>query len=201
MRKFIFIALLFYSGTDLYSQGILEGLYNKLPNEFCMGKTGDEKKYAIDEMKQGFKDGSNGTFIDEKNGYLCYNIYQCTYEICYWTITNSGKTRRIVAVNGADDCSNHLYFFSESNDGSLVRYKVEGFNGFNAFYFFKEEAKLKDMKEFANYFTFSLPRKGLDITCRFESIYGMSEENSSIKGDKIDFKWNNGDFKRGEPYF
>lgn len=193
MKKMLLILSLCWV-SYLCSQGVLESLYYKLPSEYCLDFDMERKKSAIEDMK--FND-----FLDEKNGFLSYNIFQCHYEVCYWNLKESGSQSRLVAVNGADGCGHRIYFFIE-REGKLTHCKMEIFDSFNAFFFFKKDTKLKDIKPEADMFIYHLPRKGRNITVHYGSPYlGAGDGNLLLKGDKIDFIWNNGDFKMGEPYF
>ncbi len=185
------------------SQGVLEQLFYKLPSEYFFDQDLQKKKEAIAEMKDNAKNSfKEGSILDEKNGYLRYVAYQCNYEMCYWTLKMnvSGEEKKLNVAAVIEGCKDKPKFFIE--DGEVLKpYNCEVFNSFNAFYFFKDDARLGDIRQYIDWFSFSLPQKGLNIIAKYGGMYGDQEKKELLIGDKIDFVWNNGEFKMGVPYF
>lgn len=204
MKRLICILCLTLVRPALFSQGVLEKLFYLLPPEFCMDYDADMRKLAMDEMKEGHKNSDQySMYIDEKAGYLQYDAFQCSYQMCYWNINEKeGAISRIVAVR-EPSCVGRMHFLKVDGN-KLIHYHDEVFESFNAFFFFKDDIKLGEVKDRAHNYYFSLPRKGVNITVNYGSMFGGYEEDDKkklLKGDKIDFVWDNGYFKMGEPYF
>lgn len=198
----LFFMLICYVSV-VRSQGVLEQLFYKLPAEYFFDHDLQKKKEVIGEMKGNSKNSyKEGSIIDEKNGYLRYVSYQCNYEMCYWLLKMnvSGEEKKVNIVAVIESCMDKPKFFIEDGE-ELKPYNFEVFNSFNAFFFFKDDARLGDIREYIDWFSFNLPQKGLNITAKYGGMYGDQEKKEWLKGDKIDFVWDNGKFKMGEPYF
>lgn len=199
MKK-LSVLFFFCLAQNVFCQGVLESLFYKVP---FMGYSLERKKEIISETKTNVP---NGFLFDEKNGFMSYSGCQCDLEMCYWSYksSNGGENVKLIAIVGCDCCTRPV-FYGEVNGGPLVEFRLnQVLENFNALYFFKDKAKIGDIKPLLNDFIFQLPQKGLDIVVTFGGPYRTQDKyiNSLLKGDKINFVWDgNGGFAMGEPYF
>ena len=201
MRIIPLIFCVFIAALVTHAQGTLEKIFYNLPQQYSLFEDDDKKKQEVVDMKKNAADGYyDGSFIDERNGYLRWIGYQCAYELCYWKnyITSSGDSAKLVAV--IQGCMNKPVFLVEK-DGQFTPISFNVFDTFDASHFFKEGTSVKTMKPYLNNFSFALPWKGRNIVAHYGGNYGERDGEELLKGDKIDFVWNNGVFEMGEPYF
>jgi hypothetical protein len=201
MKKSRYLIFPLILGLQTYAQGTLETIFYRLPSEYSMFIDMEDKKAKIAEMKEN-TDPESGSFIDERNGYLRWIGYQCTYELCYWKNFKADSTgvspKNLVAV--VHGCQNKPDFLIEEN-GKFIKTQFDVFDTFDARYFFKRDVKSSAVKPYLDYFSFTLPRKGYTITAHYGGAYGEKDGSELLKGDKIDFIWKDNGFEMGKPYF
>lgn len=201
MRIIPLIFCVFISALGAQSQGTLESIFYYLPQDYALFEDDIKKRDEIVYMKKNAdKDDYSESFIDERNGFLRWVGYQCPYELCYWKnyVTSSGDSARLVAVGRG--CDSKPVFLIEK-DWKFTPISFSVFENFDARFFFKEGTSAKAMKPYLGYFSFKLPWKGRNIVAHYQGPYGERDGEEMLKGDKIDFVWNNGVFEMGEPYF